>query len=79
MKWSLMLTDKSVQFNLEAESESEKELCQLLNRYNGGKVKIHQGVDVGPSNGGYLRAYDTSNKACAITIGPPDPVTIGPQ
>ena len=74
MKWSLSLTGNYTQFNMTAETPHEEELCKLLNKFEGGTVRIHQGVEIAISNGGYLREYEHVPKTCAITINRPKPV-----
>ena len=76
MKWSMMITEDTAQFNLKGENPHEDELLKILSKFTRGEVRIHQDIDVMRTNGGYLREFGQSPKVCAITIGKPVPVTI---
>jgi len=68
MKFSLMLDEDNIQFNLTPENHHEKEFSTLLQKYKG-SVIISNGADIGLCQGGYLRSYNQdSNRTIAITI-----------
>lgn len=67
MKITMMMTEDAIQFNLEPESEHEKDFMKGLSKYKG-VVSISNGVSVGMSHGGYLRNYGEEERVTAITI-----------
>ena len=78
MKWSMTMTESTVQFNLEAENEHENELCKILSKFKHGDVSVHQGVNIGLSQSGFMREFSQPDKVCAITIRQ-RPVTLDPS
>jgi len=72
MKFTMFVTEEAIQFNLEPESEHEKEFLKMLGRYNG-DVSIKQGADIGMSQAGYIRNFGSESKHVAITINKPEP------
>lgn len=71
MKISMFITGDAMQFNLEPESEHEREMLAILGRYNG-NATISPGVDVSMCRGGYLRNFGEGPKVTAITIAKPE-------
>ena len=78
MKWSMTMTSSTMQFNLEAENEHENELCKILNKFTRGEVSVHQGVNIGMNQVGFMREFSQPDKVCAITIRQ-KPVTLDPS
>lgn len=68
MKWSITLTEDNAQFNLQAETPHEEELCKIFSSFNGGSVGVHQGAHIGMNQGGFMRSWDDGVKVCAITL-----------
>lgn len=66
MKWSMFVRDNSMQVNLEAENDHEREALKMLSKHKG-KAVIHSGVDIGTCQGGYMRVFGES-ESLAITI-----------
>ena len=81
MNISIFVTKDAVQFNLEAESDIEKEFTKLLSSHEG-IATITTGVDIGFCRGGYIRSFGevSAGNAVAITIikkpENPSPVTL---
>jgi hypothetical protein len=69
MKVTAFLTKDHLQFNLEPESEHEKEFLALLKNFEG-PATIHKGVELYECQGGYIRNYgpQSSDNLLAITI-----------
>lgn len=73
MKFTMFVTDYMIQFNLEPETDTEREYLGLLEKYTG-EVTIHKGVSISECAGGYLRNYGERNnppRQTAITIHKP--------
>lgn len=70
MKFTMFVASDAMQFNLEPETETEKELLKLLNKYKG-EVTIHNGVSIAESQGGFIRNYGETERVLAITIRKP--------
>lgn len=69
MKISIILTEHEVQFNLEAESEHEKEFNRMLNKFGeNGEVAVNLGVDLSMCQAGFVRTFGQTPNAVAITI-----------
>jgi hypothetical protein len=74
MKISMFITQDAIQFNLEGESEHEKEYLELLNSYTG-EVDIMRGADIGMCRSNYIRSFSNDlPRAIAITIHKPKKV-----
>lgn len=67
MKWTMMATEKAVQFNLEPESDHERKLLDALAEHNG-TATLHKGVQVSECMGGYLRNFGEKAGCLAITV-----------
>jgi hypothetical protein len=74
MKITMFLTDNAMQFNLDPESDHEKEFVSLLRKYTGA-VSIQAGADIGMSKAGYVRNFGegVSSRIVAIVIRKPEP------
>lgn len=70
MNITIFATEDAMQFNLKAEGDHEKMFMKLLKVYSG-KVTISDGIDVGMTQGGYLRVFQRNNDTVAITIEKP--------
>ena len=68
MKWSMLLTEDAMQFNLDPEDDHERELIRLLAKYQG-PVSIYEGVSVAQCRGGYLRDFGRRDNVFAVKIG----------
>ena len=67
MKWTMMATEKAVQFNLEPESDHERKLLEALSEHNG-IATLHKGVNVSECMGGYIRNFGEKSGVLAITV-----------
>lgn len=67
MKWSMMVTGRSMQFNLTPENEHEKEVFNTLRKFQG-KATIHKGVNINECQGGYIRDFGEESSSIAINI-----------
>ncbi len=72
MKFSMFITEDSMQMNLTPENDHEKRFMDILNATNG-EVSIHKGVDIGSCQGGYVRNFGERERSTAITILNPKP------
>lgn len=70
MKINLFVTNDAIQFNLEPESEHEKEFFAILTKYTG-EVTISRGVDIGLCQGGYIRSFGENSRVTTVTIRKP--------
>lgn len=67
MNFTVFVTENAIQFNLELESDREKELLSLLEKYKG-DVSVFRGVNISESRGGFLRDYGERNNIISIKI-----------
>ena len=66
----MFITEDAIQFNLDHESDHEKEMMKALSAFKG-DVTITQGADIGMCSGDYIRSFGDRPTACAITIRKP--------
>jgi hypothetical protein len=75
MKFSMFITENSMQVNLTPENDHEKRFMDILNATNG-EVRIHKGISISESQGGYIRNYGETERSTAITILNPKPTRL---
>jgi hypothetical protein len=69
---SVFITDQAMQFNLQPESDHEREMLTALGKFTG-PVTIERGADIGMCRGNYVRNFGESSRCVAITIHQPKP------
>ena len=69
MRFTMFITEDSVQFNLAPENDHEKKFLGILSEYEGGAT-IHHGVNVAECRGGYIRDFGRNREVLAVTIRP---------
>lgn len=77
MRFTMFVTEETVQFNLQPENDHEKKFLGVLLDYQG-PVTIRYGVNVSECRGGYLRDFGRDSSVLAVTIKrQPDPKEVG--
>lgn len=67
MRFTMFVTEETVQFNLHPENDHEKKFLGVLLDYQG-PVTLHYGVDISECMGGYLRNFGDRDQVLAVTI-----------
>ena len=67
----MFVTEGAMQFNLVPTSDHEKEMMNILNKFQG-NVTIQKGSDIGMCHGNYVRNFGGNNNALTITINKPE-------
>jgi hypothetical protein len=74
----MFVCSDAMQVNLEPENDHEKRFVEML-KATSGRVTLHQGVDIAPCRGGWVRDFGESSKTLAIHIDTAAPATVTVQ